>query len=119
MENWIEMQVVTVCPTGRDRKFAYEIQLSLHDIGFSKWILIPEDVSLISVGVDVDFGTTEVYAEATLESLAKVKAGTAENTIKWSKGNVRHCAHDVCKPVTAIRLVQTLSGNSDIRVRAQ
>lgn len=117
MVNWIEMQVVTVNPTGRDRKFAYDIQLPLTVIGNSKWILIPEDVSVVAVQVELEISAT-AKVQHTLDSLADVKAGVAKGH-DWDLGVVTSDSDDSCDPVTAIRLVLVSGSGATIKVRSQ
>ena len=115
------MQVAGVVPTGRDRKFAYEIQLDVESPDSSKWILIPEDVSEIAVALDLT-GGARAKVQTTLSPIKVVKGeipGTPV-TQDWPNGVVSENCADVCVPVTAIRLVnEVLSGSVKIEVRAQ
>lgn len=118
-ENWIEMQVVTVTPTGRDRKFAYEIQVDTTGIDTSKWILIPEDISSIAVTISFSSGGRG-KVQATTDILSVVKANTNVVTKDWALGVVSRTTQDSVVPVTAIRLKQTSeTGSSKLTVRAQ
>lgn len=121
MANWIEMQVATVRPTGRNGKFAYEIQLDIASPDSSKWILIPEDVSEIAVALEFT-GGARAKVQTTLSKVDVVQEKVPGTIITqdWPNGVVNENCVDVCLPVTAIRLVNTVElGSVKIEVRAQ
>jgi len=109
------MQVVTEPSVGRDRKFAYEQEVSLAAVGNSDWILIPEDVN--SVAVSLFVSDCEATVEATTDSIRAVLADTAEG-LEWDLGRVRGSAQNMAYPVTAVRMVLTDAlGNDPISAR--
>ncbi len=113
----ISMQVVTEPSVGRDRKFAYEQEVSLIANGNSDWILIPEDVSSVAVTLLVS-GGGKGKVQATTHSISDVIADVAIG-IDWDFGEVDVNTQDVGFPPTAIRLVQTFAGTVSLKVRAQ
>ena len=114
---FLSMQVVTEPSVGRDRKFAYEQEVSLIGVGNSDWILIPEDVNSIAVSLLVS-GGGKGKVQATTNSIADVIADNATG-IDWDFGEVSVNTQDVGFPPTAIRLVQTFAGTVSLKVRAQ
>ena len=113
----VSMQVVTAPAVGRDRKFAYEQEISLDGVGDSDWILIPEDVNSVAVTLIVA-GGGKGKVQATTNNIADVIADNATG-VDWDFGEVDTNTQDVGFPPTAIRLVQTFAGTVSLKVRAQ
>ncbi len=101
---FLSMQVVTEPSVGRDRKFAYEQEVSLASVGNSDWILMPEDVS--SVAVTLFVSDCEATVEATTDAIADVLDDTAEG-LEWDLGRVRGSVQNRACPVTAVRMIIT------------
>ena len=101
---FLSMQVATEPTVGRDRKFAYEQEVSLIAPGNSDWILIPEDIT--SVAVTLFVTDCEATVEATTDSIRAVIADTAEG-LEWDLGRVRGSVQNRACPVTAVRMVIT------------
>lgn len=113
------MQVATVRPTGRDHKFAYEIEIVSSGFGLSKWVLIPEDVASITITISFENGG-RAKIQTTTDLLQKVKNGENLTPVDWTLGVVNNTIQDSVVPVTAIRLMQTsITGNSKMTLRAQ
>ena len=79
-----------------------EIEEELSSPGVSDWIIIPKDVSQLTIGLFITSGEGRI--EYTLSPIAKVEADTARVRI-WDAGSVTASADDVLARPTAIRLV--------------
>ena len=95
--------------------FAFEFQESIATPSDGDWILIPDDIRSVAVALNVTTGTGKI--QTTVDSVAKVQAGTA-TPIDWDDGVVAVDTADVFAPVTAVRQVNA-SGTTEIQVRAQ
>lgn len=117
----IEMQVVNTRPgrprDGGTRLEAFEADIDLTEAGTSDFILIPSDVTNVTVTVSFT-GEAKGYIEATTDTVAKVIADNAEWVI-WAKGLVASSTQDSCYPPTALRAVQIGTGIMHVSVRAQ
>lgn len=96
---------------------AYEKTVSLDAAGYSAAILIPQDVSIVSVSLVVASGGTGIV-QTTTDSITTVKTGTV-SWIDWPSGTVAVNTTDVCYPVTAVRCQQVHAGTVSLSVRAQ
>lgn len=110
------MQVVTIPQVGRDRRFAYEYEVSLTNVGNSEWILIPEDVNGVAVALSISSGSAKV--QYTLSDVQTVIGGVPV-VLDWPLGTVFADSQDACRPVTALRLVQESAGQTKLQLRAQ
>ena len=109
------MQVVSLRPNGRDKKFAYEFVSELDAIGNGDWVLIPEDVNLIAVTLEITDGS-RAKTEATTDSIENIKADVAVG-LDWDIGSTYVSQQDICRGASAIRLVQISTGSSKMSVR--
>lgn len=110
---------MNVAPTseGGEKGKAFEYSLNLAAPGNSDSILIPDDISSISV-LAISDGAASAKVQTTVDDVSIVKAGT-ETWIDWDFGAVLANQADVFYPVTAIRLVQAGAGATGLRIRAQ
>jgi hypothetical protein len=99
-------------------KHAYEKSSSVSAVVAGEWILIPADVTQVVCTVNPGVGCS-VKVEATSDLVSVVKSGSPV-AIPWASGVVTGATQDVCVPVTAVRINQTIGTNaSTLTVRAQ
>lgn len=102
---------VQVC-AGYDNVNAYEEELNLSSESNSHWVMVPEDVSSISVTISFTGGGRGKVQTST-DLFRKVQSGSLEIVpVDWSLGVVEDTIQDQVVPVTALRLVQTSSGGA-------
>ena len=109
------MQVVSLRPNGRDKKFAYEFVSELDAIGNGDWVLIPEDVNLIAVTLEV-FDNVRAKIQATTDTIANIQTDVAIG-IDWDIGETFVDQQDLCEGASAVRLIQNTTGNCKMSVR--
>lgn len=112
----INLQVAkTEYSRGEPRKWEREIVLDTP--GESEWIIIPEQVDIISITVSFTGGATGKI-QTTTERVYIVKTGSplAED---WSYGVVSVSFTKTCKPCSAIRAVMIHSGTMKITIISQ
>jgi len=112
-----DFEVVQV-RSGGVKTFAFEYEESLSSSGNGDWLLIPDDMSGISVTVQASGGAT-AKVQTTIDPLSVVKSGTGITAVDWDYGEVTTPTQDYAMPVTAIRLVQSGSGTTKMTVRCQ
>ena len=116
-DNFIEMQIANISKDGEMKVFSYEMELSLSAIGNSQWIIIPVRTPLIACTLEVS-NNAKGKIQATTDIISRIKDGSAVG-IDWDIGESFFNAQDLCEGASAIRLVQTLPGNTKISVRSQ
>jgi len=112
-----DLEVVQV-RSGGIKTFAFEFVETLSSSGNGDWLLIPDDMTGISVTVQAGGGAT-AKVQTTIDPLAVVKSGTGITAVDWDYGEVSSPTQDYALPVTAIRLVQVGAGTSKMTIRCQ
>lgn len=95
---------------------AWEIEDNLVAAGNGDWILVPDDVSNISVTLSFSGATGRV--ETTTDKIDTVENGTPV-AVAWSAGTVGSTTQDAMVPCTAFRVVQVGAGTVKLTARAQ
>lgn len=114
---WVDMAVVVGTAGNLEGQFGYEYEDTLDSAGNGDWIIIPVDVRTVTVTCQAAGTTAKV--QTTTDTIAVVKAGTAETAVDWDDGAVSTATSAACTPPTAVRLVQVGAGTSKLTVRAQ
>ena len=115
-----EMQVVNTRGNTRDggtRLNAFEYEQTLSGLSTGEAILIPSDISRLSVTLSFSGGAGG-YVEATTDKVEKILTGTADYK-QWPKGTVSTITQDSCFPPSGIRAVQTAAGILKMSLRGQ
>lgn len=94
---------------------SWEYTDSLSGAGDGAYVLIPNWIRSVCVGLIISSGTGSI--QFTLSSKAKVEAGTA-NWVTWDYGTVATTTTDVFYPCTAIRQVNA-TGTTVLEVIAR
>lgn len=113
---WVEMD--QVFEKGEKDEYTAEKTVSLSSVANGDWILVPMGINYLSMTL-IPTGGGKGKVQFTTDTLAVVKAGTAETAIDWPAGEVAVNTSDRCIPVTALRLVQTFAGATKLTIRGQ
>lgn len=112
-----KMEPVPNVQNGGTHLFAFEYAETLTSVGNGESVLIPSDISNISVTVSFTGGASG-YVQATTDMIGSVILGTAI-WVTWEAGEVSVTTQDSAYPPTAIRAVQSGAGTMTMTVRAQ
>ena len=96
---------------------AFEIEINLDAPGFSEWVIIPEQIDIISVTVSFTGGATGKM-QTTTDLVYTIKTGspTAED---WPYGEISVSVTKTCKPCSGMRAAMSGSGTMRVTIRAQ
>ena len=104
---------------GEASELAWQYEDSLSGAGNGAAIIIPDGVNKISVTA-IPAGGCSVKVQATTDKINDVEQEKATvDWVDWDIGLSATTAQDVSDPCTAIRLVQSGAGSSELKVRAQ
>lgn len=113
---WQDMDVAQV-NTGYQQEVSFQKEIELTAIGISDWIIIPDQIQLISVTVSFSGGAAGKM-QTTTNLVHIVKTGNPV-PIDWDFGVISEARSERCKPVTAMRAEQTSPGVMSVSMRAQ
>ena len=96
---------------------AWEVEINLDTSGNSDWVIIPEQISTISVTVSFEGGATgKIQTTTDLVYIIRTQIPTP---IDWPFGEVNNNRIEVCDAISGLRAVQRKDGKMKITLRAQ
>ncbi|MDD5589374.1 MAG: hypothetical protein PHP92_04940 [Candidatus Nanoarchaeia archaeon] len=96
-------------------KYSYEYEINLNVVGNSDWVLLPLGVEKLSCTLSVSNGAS-AKVQASTDSISTIKTGIPI-AVDWDLGAVAASTQDSVEKITALRLVQTVAGNSKLTIR--
>ena len=105
---------------GEKGQFAWEYEDDVSSVTEGDTIIIPGGVVGIAVTLDIGAACTAKVQTTTDKIQDVINEKATVTWVDWDAGAVIADTQDYCKPVTAIRLVQTIGTNkTKMKLRAQ